>query len=145
MPRLAILLGYAGVLPFLFFMGHMYYVYGHPAYVQTAVIFQLAYAGMIASFLGGIHWAQAMRTSHRGQLIFSVIPALFSIVMLGLALYGKLWFTSLFLMAIMYYVVLIADKKWIFADEFPPAYMRFRRNLTAIVSFLLIFSALMAL
>lgn len=69
-------LGYAGLLPFL---GGALLVWLVRDDVRLEVAFGLsAYAGLVASFLGGIHWGQAFRQSEPPMrwLAWGVVPSL---------------------------------------------------------------------
>ncbi len=76
-PVLALALGYAGLLPFVAGAVELWVMPGiMTEFVESAL---LAYAAVILSFMGAIHWGLAMR-SHRDivnlQLGLSVIPGL---------------------------------------------------------------------
>ncbi len=76
-PVLALVLGYAGLVPFLAGAVELWLLPGFMTdFVEAAL---LAYAAGILSFMGAIHWGLAMR-SHRDivnlQLGLSVVPAL---------------------------------------------------------------------
>ena len=72
---LARVLGVAGLLPF-FFSAATVWLVGPQDGLPVAAL--LAYAALIASFLGGIHWGLAMRDSHAdaAQLLWGVSPSL---------------------------------------------------------------------
>ncbi len=77
MPVLALGLGYAGLVPFIGGAAELWLLPGVMTdFIEAAL---LAYAAVILSFMGAIHWGLAMR-SHRDivnlQLGLSVIPAL---------------------------------------------------------------------
>lgn len=78
-PRLAVLLGYAGLLPFVSgALGIWFTPVGWRPLVLAAL---LDYAAVILGFMGAIHWGLAMRAHEeseaaRLQLGLSVIPAL---------------------------------------------------------------------
>ena len=78
-PQLALLLGYAGLLPFVFgALGIWLIPLGWRTFVLDAV---LDYAAVILAFMGAIHWGLAMRAgASEGraqlQLGLSVIPPL---------------------------------------------------------------------
>ena len=72
---LARALGGAGLLPFIAGAAAVWLV-GPQNSLPTAAL--LAYAALIASFLGGIHWGMAMRDSpaDAAQLLWGVSPSL---------------------------------------------------------------------
>ncbi len=75
-PRLATQLGYGGLLPFVAGAGLVWVVRpdAHP-YVTLALA---AYAAVIVSFLGGIHWGLALRLTKPPTLLLAwgVVPSL---------------------------------------------------------------------
>jgi hypothetical protein len=75
-PSWAFRLGYGGLLPFALGAALVWLVRedAHP-YVTKALS---AYAAVIVSFLGGIHWGLAFRQAEppRGLLIWGVVPSL---------------------------------------------------------------------
>lgn len=78
--RLAHLLGFAGLIPFVALALACWAV--HPDWLGDFIRGQLAYGIAILSFLGGIHWGATMMSGGlsieqtRRALIWSVIPAL---------------------------------------------------------------------
>ena len=78
--RLSHQLGYAGLVPFLMMMTGTWFA--DPSWVDDFVKGQLAYAIVILSFLGGIHWGAAMLCSSlsldetRKSLAWGVTPSL---------------------------------------------------------------------
>ncbi len=75
-PRLALQLGYAGLLPFVLGAALVWLVWpeAHP-YTTLALS---AYAAVIVSFLGGIHWGIAFREAQPEPSLFlwGVLPSL---------------------------------------------------------------------
>ncbi|MDI1238735.1 MAG: DUF3429 domain-containing protein [Polaromonas sp.] len=69
-------LGLAGLLPFLAGAGMLWW--GDPGWRPLAGTALVAYAALIASFLGGIHWGLAMRGSplRSRHLVWGVLPSL---------------------------------------------------------------------
>lgn len=78
-PRLAILLGYAGLTPFVSgALGIWVIPLGWREFVLSAL---LDYAAVILAFMGAIHWGLAMRAEEQDeraqiQLALSVVPPL---------------------------------------------------------------------
>jgi hypothetical protein len=78
--RLAHLLGFAGLIPFVVLALACWVV--HPDWLGDFIRGQLAYGIAILSFLGGIHWGATMMSGElsieqtRRALIWSVTPAL---------------------------------------------------------------------
>ena len=79
-PRTALLLGYAGVLPFAALA--MGYVIGEYA---AALQGFLLYGGLILSFLGGVRWGAAASPQPSSRaLALSVLPSLWAFACLTL-------------------------------------------------------------
>lgn len=141
MNRLPVLYGYAGIIPFAIIALTMMFVdVTSSEELKAGGMLQVAYGAMILSFLGGIHWGQAIPRHHTRQITFSMIPTIAGFVMFILAVFG-LVFTALIGTAVMFFVVYEADKRMMPVEYLPPGYFRYRRNLTFIVVGLLIVTA----
>lgn len=72
----ALALGYAGLLPFA--AGAVLAWTGPLGAVPAGRVLLLAYAAVIVSFLGGIHWGLVMRApaGRDAQLVWGVLPSL---------------------------------------------------------------------
>ena len=75
-PRIALLLGAAGALPFLALAAAT--VLAPPPYSFTAEILLTGYGIAILSFMGGVHWGLAMRDGRTAQYGISVLAALYA-------------------------------------------------------------------
>ena len=128
-PRLAALLGYAGLIPFVLLSAALWLA---PASYQVLINQALLlYASLILAFMGAVHWGLAMLQSDlddQRQFLFSVIPALVT------------WL-ALFLPEILNYSVLIIafallclfDTRMSKSGRAPSWYPRLRSPLTTIV------------
>ena len=128
-PRLAALLGYAGLIPFVVLSAALWLV---PATYQVLINQALLlYASLILAFMGAVHWGLAMlqtKMEYQRQLVFSVIPALVA------------WL-ALFLPEILNYSVLIIafallclfDTRMSKTGRAPSWYPRLRSPLTTVV------------
>ena len=128
-PRLAALLGYAGLIPFVLLSAALWLA---PASYQVLINQALLlYASLILAFMGAVHWGLAMLQSDlddQRQFLFSVIPALVA------------WL-ALFLPEILNYSVLIIafallclfDTRMSKSGRAPSWYPRLRSPLTTIV------------
>jgi Protein of unknown function (DUF3429) len=67
-------LGYSGLLPFV--GGALVVSVGPPAWHDTALRALIAYAALIVSFLGGIHWGSPTGAAHDGARAWGVVPSL---------------------------------------------------------------------
>jgi Protein of unknown function (DUF3429) len=67
-------LGVAGLLPFV--AGAAALAFGPPAWHDGAARALLAYAALIVSFLGGIHWGSPTGAAHDGARLWGVVPSL---------------------------------------------------------------------
>ena len=126
-PVLAVALGYAGLLPFFAGAAELWLLPGvMTSFVESAL---LAYAAVILSFMGAVHWGLAMR-SHRDivnlQLGLSVIPAL--VGWMALMLPAVVAYPSLILAFVVLYVL---DLQAVKLNMAPRWYPSLRLPLTA--------------
>lgn len=70
----ALRLGYAGLLPFVA-GALLVWLVDAEAHPYTVLALS-AYAGVIVSFLGGIHWGVAFRDGTPGLFVWGVVPSL---------------------------------------------------------------------
>ena len=86
----AMALGYAGLLPFVAGAALVWLVQGE-AHVYAAMALS-AYAAVILSFLGGIHWGLAMRqpVAPLPTLVWGVVPSLVAWVAVVMPAYAGL-------------------------------------------------------
>mgnify|MGYP006427303531 CR=1 FL=1 len=138
MSRLFLTFGYAGILPFALFTAMI--VFGGDA-ARSVTNLQIAYAGMILSFLAGVHWGQALTAGNAKQISFSMAPTIISLCLFLINIIGYS-FPALIGTAFMFLILFEADKRFLVQELLPPGYFRFRRNLTWIVAALLITSAI---
>ena len=81
-PRVALWLGAAGLAPF-YAAVLVVWASADPVILGTALYGQIAYAAVIAAFLGAVHWGLAMSHMETAgptpplvrQIVFSVVPA----------------------------------------------------------------------
>lgn len=125
------LLGYAGLLPFIFITGMLWAEPHHQAFWQRAL---LSYGAVILTFVGALHWSLAMQASalnddaKRGLYIWSVIPSLAAWLALLLPhKYGYGLLVVFFLLALWRDISL--PKRIVLPDWYLPL----RKTLTAIV------------
>ena len=139
MSKLPIYFGYAGALPFVLFM-FLTFVMDDAKDLKMLSFLQLSYGAMILSFLGGIHWGQALPSNHTKQMSFAMIPtvACFALMFWTFAIDPIL---PLFAMAGLFWIVFEADKRLMPTEFIPKGYFEFRKKLTMIVSSTLIVSA----
>lgn len=133
--RLAHQLGFAGLLPFLMLMLGVWFA--DVSWLGDFLLGQKAYAMVILSFLGGIHWGAAMLCSTlslndtKKALVWSVTPSLIA------------WSATLsdeFGMAVLiggFIVALEVDKRMFSRYGMPDWLIRLRTRLTVAVVMLL--------
>ena len=140
-PRPALLLGWAGVIPFAGLAAAT--MFGSPAEFDPRTLL-LSYAALILSFMGGAQWGlttAALSGTERGWrgYVVSVVPALVAWVALligGRA--GSLVLATSF-------VALLAYDLWTVRNGYAPRwYASLRLQLTAAVAVLLVAAALAA-
>ena len=123
------LLGYAGLIPFLTFSIGCWLPL---PYVTDALSVLIAYAAVILSFMGAIHWGAAMSSTgnKRNQyFLVSVSPALVAWVALITPAVPSL--TILLFGFILLYLYDRAVQK---SQDFPSWYIPMRKNLTIVVT-----------
>ena len=132
-PRLAVLLGYAGLLPFI---GGALGVWLTPSGWRPWVLYALLdYAAVILAFMGAIHWGLAMREERNAsaaqqQLALSVVPALFGWLAVASGLPALLSVPVLMLgFALLYF----ADLRAVHMGLAPAWYAALRKPLTLVV------------
>ena len=133
------LLGYAGLIPFLTFSIGCWLPL---PYVTDAVFVLIAFAAVIMSFMGAIHWGAAMSSNsnkHSQQLVVSVVPALAAWLALMISTVPAL--TILLTGFILLYLYDNAVEK---SQDFPSWYIPMRKNLTIVVT-LCLASALLSI
>ncbi len=122
-------LGYAGLLPFITFS----FASWLPDIASLDVIeILIAYAAVILSFMGAIHWGIAMSNvnQHQSEHLFaSVIPALIAWPALLLP-----QITALLILLISYVVLFAYDWASQTSQAFPDWYIPMRKKLTIIVT-----------
>lgn len=125
-------LGYLGALPFILCtLGLL--VFGDDYLRNFFMLTQMAYGGMILSFLGGIHWAHALPKDDKHQMGIAMLPTIFGLALFILPVILKVYTISLFGMAIGFLVLLVMDKRHLNADQLPSGYLMFRRKISLIV------------
>jgi len=143
MSRLPIWFGYAGVMPFILFMLTGFAI-TTTKQAETLSFLQMSYATMILSFLGGIHWGQALPRRHAQQISFAMIPTIAGFGLMAWALFIDPYLPLLGAAAL-FWMIYYADLKWMPVDFIPEGYFKFRLRLTQIVSATLIISFLTTL
>lgn len=126
--RHALRLGYAGLLPFVAGAALIWIVRAdaHP-YVAAALS---AYAAVILSFLGGIHWGLGMRSAAAAPSLFTwgVVPSLIAWVAVVMPPYAGLVVQGVGLIAC--YAV---DRR-VYPQHGAPAWLILRFRLTGVAS-----------
>lgn len=132
-PRLAILLGYAGLIPFI--SGAIGIWITPPAWRTDVLTALLHYAAVILAFMGAIHWGLAMArerqddAAHR-QLGLSVLPALLGWLAISSGLPALL---ALPLLISGFIGLYLADVHAVKLELAPRWYTALRKPLTAVV------------
>lgn len=132
-PRLAILLGYAGLIPFI--SGAIGIWITPPAWRTDVLMALLHYAAVILAFMGAIHWGLAMArerqddAAHR-QLGLSVLPALLGWLAISSGLPALL---ALALLISGFIGLYLADVHAVKLELAPRWYTALRKPLTAVV------------
>lgn len=143
-------LGYCGVIPFLAFTIGLYvFDDGIGKYLMAM---QLIYAGLIASFLAGIHWSHSFPEHREGQMLSAMLPSIISLIIVGVSLVvlfgglmtmlpSKLLLSLFFIIyAAMFIVIYIFDWQWLDKTKLPDGYIKFRAQITFQVTALILLS-----
>lgn len=138
MNRIAIWLGYLGLVPFIGLT--LLSLFGPPGTQGEFALAQRAYGAVILSFLGGAIWGRAMagETAPPGLYVYAVVPALIAWGALYLHPLVGLWLlVAAFVIALAHDLV-VARRGWL-----PRWYTRMRVVLTIVVSLCLAATALL--
>jgi hypothetical protein len=128
-------LGYAGLIPFLVFsLGHWMTL----PWVNDPSQILIAYAAVILSFMGAIHWGAAITNSdgqHSTHLIVSVLPALtaWSALLLPVSI-------AIVILLCGFILLLVYELVFARPQGLPCWYISMRIILTTVVSFCLMIS-----
>ena len=137
-PKAALLLGYAGLIPFLAGAVMLWLV--GPEQEGWWLRMLTGYAVVILAFMGAVHWGLAMKTSGAraaGQYSFSVLPALLGWLALALPpLWGIAFLIAGFVSLCIY------DSAAAARGDAPAWYPTLRVPLTTVVVLALIIAAL---
>jgi hypothetical protein len=140
-PRAALVLGVAGLLPALVFLGAA--LFGPVVWRDQVFLLATLYAAVILSFLGGTWWAlSCTKPDHPNitpLLAFSVIPPLAAWIA---AFY--LTRASLILMAVLFVAGLAVDHRLLKLGLAPPWWFDLRLPLSAAMAILSLLIALAA-
>lgn len=128
-PRAALVLGFAGLVPFVAGSVIAFFA-GYPGAILVLNL-QMAYAAVILSFMGAVHWGLAMAQDDAGnwrRLGLAVLPALagWAALMIPNGL-------GLVLLAFGFAAVFFADLRSVDAGRAPGWYRVLRKPLTAVV------------
>ena len=136
-------LGYAGALPFILCaLGLLVF---HGALGTALLSVQLIYAGLILSFLGGVHWVHAFPRSSEGQMLLAIAPSILALILNSLAFLSLFsgWFSPILQTLICTFTLIIylfgfifmyaTDLQSLDQEEFPDDYMDFRLKVTILV------------
>jgi hypothetical protein len=131
-PRPALWLGTGGLVPFVVLASALFAM---PDHTRPQLLFWLtAYAAVILSFVGAVHWGIAMVHGQMQEgdrtvfMAWSVVPALAAWAALLLPAD-----TGLLLMAATFAVHFAADRQLGQRFALPPWYLRLRAGLTVVV------------
>lgn len=129
--RLAVLVGLAGLIPFLFGAIGVYLV---PAWDNWLIKWFYVYSAGILAFMAGVYWPVAMQLENRCYPLSPVVTLVISQVLFlagGLALLLPLGWRALAYPAL-YLVLCLIDVRWLF-NYWPQWYRQLRIALTVVV------------
>jgi hypothetical protein len=126
LPQIAVQLGYAGLIPFVALAA---LAWAMPEARAKAQFAQLAYAAVILSFLGAVHWGLALAANRRDPrpYVWGVIPSLsgWAALLLPYAIGAVLCTVSLI-------VCWLVDRQTLRGWAFARAYDQLRFRLTVV-------------
>ncbi len=139
LPPLAVLLGFAGLIPFvLLCLGS---VSVNVARAQAAALLLVGYGAVVLSFLGAVHWGFALALergpAERARLVLGVIPALIGWAALAVVVTMRSPSTGLGVLIAGYIATAILETRASRRELVPAGYMLMRWVLTIIVVALL--------
>ncbi len=128
-PTPALILGLAGLAPFLLGAGAM--ALGSPTVVVNAYLHLLRYAAIILTYIGAVHWGLAVAAGETRWWWYavSILPALVAWLVVSVA--GPVF--QFGVMAIAYFVVFMVDLRAVEAGLAPRWYANLRKFLTIAV------------
>ena len=135
LPALAIILGVAGLIPFLVFgIGS---VSTNTITSRLAAYVLIGYGAVILSFIGAVHWGFTLATEHdpaeRPRLVLGVMPALVGWAALALTLFTLEPVLGLLLLIAGFVVTFIIEWRAHGRGWVPGGYIGLRLGLTAVV------------
>ncbi len=132
--KLAGILGYAGLIPFIGLTVFMFLVDGDSA-IFARFAFQ-AYAAIILTFIGGVHWGLVVNKNDQGNtqlvIIASVVPSLLAWVSILLPLP-----IALAMLLFSFLLLFFYEYRYLWPVYFPAWYRKLRSVLTGVVSLLI--------
>lgn len=140
LPKYVRLLGYGGLLPFIFLALLIPFSLDHRALFAMALV---NYGAVILSFVGALHWGFAMTMQDlsaeqgRGRFIWSVVPALVAWIA---TLLPMPWGCLLLVIGLV--VHLRQDRQLLRVSRLPAWYLPMRLRLTFVASACLLFAAM---
>jgi hypothetical protein len=138
MQKAPIFFGYFGVVPFILFMLAGLAVETSKQ-AEALSFLQMSYATMILSFLGGVHWGQALPRGHTQQISFSMIPTIAGFGLMAWAVFMDPYLPLLGA-AGLFWIIYFMDSKLMPVEFIPEGYFKYRFRLTSIVTATLLIS-----
>lgn len=131
-PKPALLLGWAGVLPFAGMSLALLLGFPSPGIRLESLL--VSYAAIILSFMGGVHWGLAMKSldddgfaGSAWHYLLGVIPALVGCTAVAIEAY------AFAILSVAFFALLFLDMAWASGRCAPAWYGRLRLQLTATV------------
>jgi len=143
MNKLYKIFGYLGALPFIIFAGLTFvqqsvFEQGVVAIIGAAQFF---YGAMIINFLSGIHWVNAFKTQNKIRLSLAMLPTIMCLILGAIFLESLSPILPLAIMAAMFALMYLVDKRYHSQDDWPEGYLSFRLRITSIVTVTLLIHA----
>jgi hypothetical protein len=139
LPILAVILGLAGIIPFLL-CGLAAAQANSPAAILAAYVL-IAYGAVILAFLGGVHWGFTLSTTHdpaeTPRLILGVLPALAGWAALAAALYARQPVIGLLILIAAFILTIVVEWQGHRRGWVPAGYIGMRLAITCVVILIL--------
>ena len=142
-PLLAVVLGIAGLAPFII-LGLMA-LSPDPAQARPMTLLLVAYGAVILSFVGAVHWGFALLQQdtplfrgERARFVLGVLPALVGWAGLALPIIGLPSWSGLLVLIAGFTATVVVEQRATARGLLPPSYMWLRWGLTLVVLAMLV-------
>lgn len=135
------IISYLVALPILGMTVGLYAFQADPVATKLYAVFELCYACLIISFLGGSHWQPALKDRNNLRITLALLPV---ILCAGLLFWGFTRDPNQPLLGViaLFWGTFLMDKKYYDMRDLPENYLMFRFNFTVYTTAMILFSYL---